>query len=178
MLHDSLEWEFAPQPRGAAIDAYADADWAGDAPTRRSTTCVVEKIGRNVIETISSSQAVVALSSGEAEFYAAVRAAAGGLQTRHFMLEVGEDARLRVWSDSSACRGIMKRTGTGRIRHLEIKWMWVQEALNSRRFSLHRVATDVNEADLGTKYLDAKRLKKLLDLMGLRRIRGPVAGLA
>ena len=68
LLHDSLEWEFAPQPRGAAIDACADADWAGDAPTRRSTTCVVEKIGRNVIGTICSSQAVVALSSGEAEF--------------------------------------------------------------------------------------------------------------
>ena len=178
LLYDQLEWEFGPQPRGTAIDAYADADWAGDAPTRRSTTCVAEKIGRNVIETISSSQAVAALSSGEAEFYAATRAAAGGLQSRHFLLEVGEDARLRVWSDSFACRGIMMRTGTGRICHLEIKWTWVQEALNSRRLSLHRVAADVNEADIGTKYLDAERLAKLLGLMGLRRIRGPAAGLA
>ena len=27
----------------------------------------------------------------------------------------------RVWSDSSACRGIVRRTGRGRLRHLEVR---------------------------------------------------------
>ena len=78
------------------------------------------------VDTASVGQPVVALGSGEAEFYALCRATAQGLQTKHFLAELGVKVVLRVWSDSSACRGICRRTGTGRIRHMEAKWCWVQ----------------------------------------------------
>ena len=61
-----------------------------------------------------------ALSSAEAEFHACNRGTAGGLQTCHFLTEAVYEVIPRVWSDSSACRRIVRRTGSGRLRHLEI----------------------------------------------------------
>ena len=56
-------------------DVYTDTDWAGCATTRTSTSggCVIP--GTHAANNWSSTQAIVALSSGEAEFNGAVRGA-------------------------------------------------------------------------------------------------------
>ena len=61
------------------VDAYADTDWAGCPRSRRSTSggCLV--LGRHLLKCWSSTQAGVAMSSGEAEFYGAVKGASAGL---------------------------------------------------------------------------------------------------
>ena len=43
--------------------------------------------------------------------------------------ETGISLRLRVFGDSSASMGIMNRTGAGKIKHLKVKQLWVQEAV-------------------------------------------------
>ena len=53
---------------------FGDSDWAGDRDTRRSTTAVLEKC-----ESVTSTQTVIAFSSGGEEFYALQRAAAAHL---------------------------------------------------------------------------------------------------
>ncbi len=170
--HPVLKWRFPRQPMVKYVDAYGDSDWAGEhgeVHKRRSTTCVVERIGAHVVETVSVTQHTISLSSAEAELYASNRAAAGGLQTKHFMLESGYAVQLRVWSDSSASRGIIRRTGTGTVKHIELRWLWVQEALRERRFLLKTVKTDDNPSDVGTKYLSEARLALLLDILGMLR---------
>ena len=169
-----LQYTFKLQLPPAWADAFGDSDWAGStAPgseKRRSTTAVVERLGSCVVDTCSVTQHTIALSSAEAELYALNRAAAGGLQTRHFLQECGLDVGLRVWSDSSACRGVVRRTGTAKLRHLEVRWLWVQEALREGRFVLKAVPGNSNPSDLGTKYHSAERLQFLLELCrGLRR---------
>ena len=57
---------------------------------------------------------------------------------------------------------------------METKWCWVQEALREGRFVLRKALTEENEADIGTKWLGAPRLLKLLMAMNMRRISGPV----
>ena len=49
------------------MDAYADSDWAGDKVTRKSTNGGLIMLGNHMIKSWSSSQPVIALSSGEAE---------------------------------------------------------------------------------------------------------------
>ena len=39
---------------------------------------------------------------------------------------------LVVHTDSTAARGIAKRTGVGRVRHLEVADLWVQDRLRKR----------------------------------------------
>ena len=56
---------------GNLLWAYADADHAGDPDTLRSVTGYVVMMNGGVISWSSTQQAVVALSSSEAEFYAA-----------------------------------------------------------------------------------------------------------
>ena len=76
-----------------------------------------------------------ALSSGEAELYATGRAAAGGLQAVQLLVEAGMEPKLEVLTDSSANLGMHNRIGSGRVQHLDVKWLWTQEALQSGRFS-------------------------------------------
>ena len=63
-----------------------------------------------------------------------------------------------MWSESSAFR----RTGTGRLRHLEIRHTWTQERLQKGVFLLKAVPTDENVTDLVTKHLAAARVEELL----------------
>ena len=53
----------------------------------------------------SSTQNVVAKSSGEAELCAAVRGAAEGMGLRSMVGDLGLEMTLRVHTDSDACRG-------------------------------------------------------------------------
>ena len=99
-------------------DVYGDSDWAGDQERKRSTTGAAEIFEGHMLDAVSVTQSLVALSSAEAEFYACNRGTAGGLQTCHFLTEAGYKVVPRVWSDSSACRGIVRRTGSGRLRHV------------------------------------------------------------
>ena len=60
------------------IDVYSDSDWAGCIRTRKSTSGGVMVLGNGVVKAWSSTQTTTAQSSGEAEYYALVRAAAEG----------------------------------------------------------------------------------------------------
>ena len=57
------------------IRTQTDSDWAGCPATRRSTSCAVLRVGRHTIGLSSTTQVPIALSSGEAEFYALAKGA-------------------------------------------------------------------------------------------------------
>ena len=68
-------------PEGGASDEITcctDTDWAGCRTTRRSTSGGVITWGGCVIKSWSTTQAVVALSSGEAELYGLVKGSSEG----------------------------------------------------------------------------------------------------
>ena len=159
------EWAYSKQVVPKYLDVYGDSDWAGDEERKRSTTGVAEIFGGHLLDSVSVTQSLVALSSAEAEFYACNRGTAGGLQTCHFLTEAGYKVVPRVWSD---CRGIVRRTGSGRLRHLEIRHMWTQERLQKGEFLLKAVPTNDNVADLMTKHLAAARVEELLAKLGVR----------
>ena len=56
--------------------------------------------------------------------------------------------------------------------HLDVKWLWTQEAVQSGRFSLNKVGTYSNVSDLTTKHHDEERLKVSIILGRLRCTRG------
>ena len=64
-----------PIQHAQCVEAYSDTDWAGCPRTRKSTSGGCLMIGSHIIKCWSATQASVALSSGEAEFYGVVRAA-------------------------------------------------------------------------------------------------------
>ena len=80
----------------------------------------------------SRTQQLVALSSAEAELNAAIKAAQVGLSLKHLAVELGDDVWLRLCGYSSACDGILKRTGSGKVKHLSVRQLWLQQKVEEK----------------------------------------------
>ena len=106
-------------------------------------------------------------SSGEAELGGVVKGATEDLGAQALALDVGLELRLSLHADSSAAIGICRRTGVGRVRHLAVGQLWVQEHLRRGAFSLHNARGDCNPADLCTKHLARAAVDRLLKLAGM-----------
>ena len=72
------------------MDVFADSDWAGNPRDRKSVSGGILMLGRHQLESWSSGQQVIALSSGEAEFYASGNLAAHMLNFLYLIGETGE----------------------------------------------------------------------------------------
>ena len=59
----------------------------------------------------------------------------------------------RLHTDSSAAIGIAQRTGIGKIRHLAVHLLWIQEKVKTGDILLHKVLGSNNPADPLTKHL-------------------------
>jgi len=159
-----LVYRYARQ-EASHVEVFTDTDWAGCPKTRRSTTGGCIMIGRHTIKHWSSTQASVTLSSGEAEFHGCVKACGMGLGYQSLLRDLGLDAPLRVWTDSSAAIGICSRQGLGKLRHVDTHLLWVQQAVRQRRLELRKVAGTANPADVFTKYPASR--DKLIFLTGM-----------
>ena len=115
------------------------------------------------MKTWSSTQSTIALSSGEAELTALVKAAIEGIAVQ----SSARDMRLHVSPllvvDSSVAVGMAGRLGVGRVRHLDVKDLWVQERLKRHAFVVSRVPSEADPADVGTKPLTAGELQGKLE---------------
>ena len=109
-----------------------------------------------------------ALSSGEAELYGIVDGAARGLQTKHAMAECDQQWLISVESDASAGIGMATRAGVGKVRHIETKWLWVQDATREKKIALNKCRDAENVADLGTKAVEPKVMNTLRAMLPLR----------
>ena len=108
---------------------------------------------------------MIALSSGEAEYYPLTRGASAGLLVKGVYEEIGRRLLMTCLTDSSAAKGTVSRKGVGKVKHLSLKELWVQDAIEQKRFKVQKVGTDSNWADLGMKVLDGSRILQLLKLL-------------
>ena len=76
-------------------------------------------------------------------------------------IEVG-DLSVEIATDSSGAKSFASRRGSGRIRHIEVKWLWLQQAVADGRFRMTKVAGAKNPADILTKYKGLRDFKDQL----------------
>ena len=165
--HRRLVWVFEKQDPVSRLDVHVDSDHAGCKVTRKSTTCVVVRIGKHLIRFYSLTQAVIALSSGESEFYAMTKGAAIALGFQSVAKDWGLDLKCVLHTDSAAAKGTVSRRGAGKLRHVETPFLWLQQARTCRGLEIRKCAGKTNEADLGTKTLDGLVIKRLLGQLHL-----------
>ena len=123
--------------------------------------------GLHLIKHYSRTQKVVTLSSAEAELGGVVHGASEGLGSQSIALDLGIVADLLLLADSSAAIGICQRSGIGRVRHLAVGQLWVQERIREKTLRLDKVAGAANPADIGTKHLGAEVMRRCMALAGL-----------
>ena len=100
----------------------------------------------------------VSLSSGGAEYYAAYL-------KNIVQFLTGKPVRLVLRCDSQAAHGVIQRQGVqGRVKHISLKVLWLQDLCQSGILSITAVQTRYNLADIDTKSLSASRVRFLLSL--------------
>ena len=66
-----------------------DSDWAACRVTRKSTSGGLVMLGSHVIRTWSATQSVIAMSSGEAEYYSMVKGSSMGMGIKSIAMDMG-----------------------------------------------------------------------------------------
>ena len=122
------------------------------------------------VQSWSKDQSKVARSSGEAELYACNLGASKGLGLQTVMKELGWTYGLRVQVDANATIGTLHRRGLGKLRHVEVEELWLQQEISKRRLSVSKIKGIENTADIGTKALKRDAAEYLMGKMGFEGI--------
>ena len=123
--------------------------------------------GHHLLKSWSTNQQVIALSSGEAGLYALTKGAAPTLGIVSMARDMGETLRAVVHSDSSAALAMSQRVGLGKVRHIDVQYLWIQERHSARELDLRKVNGEHNPADLLTKGVPQEVLKRHAAAAGL-----------
>ena len=158
-------WVFRPQARPESLSVYSDSDWAGCRRTARSTSGGVIMLGSHCIRAYSVTQKFVTLSSGEAELMALVKATSEGIGLTQLAESWGIQLQANVFVDSSAALAVTHRKGCGKLRHVRIGHLWVQELAEEGTVAFSKVRGTQNPADLLTKHLPAGTRERLLPMI-------------
>ena len=128
VAHPRRVTEFNYQGRVSRITVHVDSDYAGCIRTRKSTSGGILTVGSHSIKHWSSTQTVIALSSGEAEYYAIVKGGANAIGVKGFMndlgvkyemIEVGAKQEFEIHTDSTAAKAMASRRGVGKVWHID-----------------------------------------------------------
>ena len=129
------------------IVVLTDSDWAGDELTRRSTSGGVVLNGTHTVTWWCKLQARIALSSCEAELNASLKGAIEGLNVQRLANDFGDSPSLELKTDASAARGVIMRQGVGKIRHLHVKQVWLQETVAAGELGITKIPRCENWSD-------------------------------
>ena len=163
---------YAWQGEEVDVETYTDSDWAGCKRTGKSTSGGAVTIGEHFIKGWATSQASVTLSSGEAELVAMTKATAETIGVLHMIQDLGRKMKGVVYADSSAALAIADRRGSGKLRHINIRMLWLQEREQRGDVELRKIKGVVNPADLMTKYMTGPRMIDLMRRIGQVRQSG------
>ena len=159
----------ARQMPEATLQMHVDSDWARSLIGRKSTTGVIIRRGKHLLRQRSCLQTLLALSSGEVEYYASLRGACTslGIQSHHqdWMIDVP----IQIYSDSAAARSVARRSGIGgRLRHLQTRHLWFADPDSSWSLKLDVVAGKQKPVDVPTKQFPLRKIREWSEHVGQR----------
>ena len=144
-----------------------DADWAVFSRARRSTSGGAIRTGDATTKVWSKTQAVVAKSRGESDFYGVVRASCEALGAQTLMNDFGVDMMACVHVGASTAKAICETTGLDKLRHLDVNHLWPQEQHARDRALLATTHGRINAAEWTTKHLSFQGRHAHLEMLGI-----------
>ena len=82
------------------------------------------------------------------------------------MKDLGWKAKVRKHVDASAAKSVASRVGIGKIRHLDVKFLWIQEAVRAGKITIRKVRGVENPVDILTKPKSVDEVEDLLKSIG------------
>ena len=71
---------------------------------------------------------------------------------------------VRLGTDSTAAKSFVSRQGFGKMKHIEIRDMWLQKEVRDGKVEVSKIRGDENPADLMTKVLGIKYVEERLSV--------------
>ncbi|CAM8981667.1 unnamed protein product [Rhodiola kirilowii] len=136
---------------------YVDADFDGDRDCRKSTTAFYFNYGMNCISWKSQMQSIVAMSTTESEYIALSELVKEAMWLKGMLAECKLcDNSPIIFSDSQSALCLAKNpVYHERSKHIDIKYHFLRQHVETGDIKLLKVGTEDNPADMGTKVIDA-----------------------
>ena len=152
---------------GHLVECITDADWASSHFSRKSVSSYALYLNGNCIYVSTKLQQATSLSSCEAEYMSSRAGCCDGLFVKSLLEEItGASVTLVHRTDNSAARAIIGKQGAGRLRHIDLAFLWLQSVAERGQVIEKPIGTKYCPSDLGTKNHGRKRQQLLLGLMG------------
>ncbi|GJP83973.1 hypothetical protein CLOP_g14071 [Closterium sp. NIES-67] len=184
--HDTTHWQAAKRvlrylrgtkdyvltlggPSPPFLTGYSDSSWADSRPDRRSSQGYGFSLGSGLISWRSTRSSSIALSSCEAELYAATMAAQEARWLSFLLEELGAPQRCpTIWCDNASTIHLTKdAVFHGRSKHIELRHYFIRELVQGGHLRLGKIDSAANLADIFTKALPHAAHSSLLRLLGL-----------
>jgi hypothetical protein len=153
------------------IKAFADANWASDLDTRKSTTGYVFTMCGAAISWRSRRQPTVAASTTEAEYMALFDSVQEAMWLKKMLCETRVmkiNEKIKVYQDNQGCILLAKNpVNQQRTKHIDIKYHFVREQLILGTLELEYLSTDCMTADIFTKNLPRIKFNMHKSAMGV-----------
>ena len=149
---------------------FSDADWAGDQDDRHSTTGNLFLMAGGPVSWLSKKQAIVALSTSEAEYIALSVATQEAVWLRRLLVDLkGNSVCPTVMMEDNQGTIAMARNPVShaRTKHIDIRYHYVRETVQKKVISLNYCPSENMTADILTKPLTRGRFESLRSLMGM-----------
>ena len=114
--------------------------------------------GRHLLKHSSNVQSTSTLSTGESEFF-------GGstrLRIQSLLADYGINASVTIQSDSSAAKGTVNRVGLGKARHIQTRYLWLQERVAEDNLKVVHVPGKENRSDVLTKPVPGMQMQQTM----------------
>jgi len=141
------------------VARYPDADWAGNADDRKSTSGGCFYVGNNLVAWMSKKQASISLSTAEAEYIAA-----GSYCTQLLWMKtlLGDyrfsQGTMIINCDNTSATNISKNLiQHSQTKYIDIRHHFLRDLVESEVVSLSFIPTENQLADILTKPLDGSR---------------------
>ena len=151
------------------ILGYTDADWAGNALDRKSTTGFCTFVGGNAVTWKSKKQAVMARSSAEAEYRAMASLACELIWIKAVLGELGFQTAhpISMYCDNQSAMHIAANpVFHERTKHIEIDCHFVRDQVQTKVIRTLYVSSEDQIADIFTKSLGSAQFHHLLSKLG------------
>ena len=159
------------------MHGYSDADWAGDADDRKSTSGYLFLIAGGPVSWKSRKQSTVALSTAEAEYVALSTAVQECMWMQRLLSDLGNppDGPTTILEDNQSSIAMARNPQFhGRAKHIDIKHHFVREQVSNGSIELQYCPTNDMLADILTKGLAQQQYSSLRERPGIVPQKSPI----
>ena len=143
---------------------FADANWAGDVDTRRSTSGYVFMVANGVVSWSNKKQSTVAKSTTEAEYVALSQATQEAIWLRRLLCDLGckADGPTLINEDNQGAIEIARNPKFhNRTKRIDTTFHFIREKIVSKEIKVEYCSTHDMIADIMTKALPKDRFERL-----------------